>query len=173
MFSFGDSMAYEYDMDNNTLYLDSVEFPLHNQEENIIGTCSNCSSDVKSISYHKRNDKVVVAAKCINCSAFHAIIYDDLWNWLGEERISSSTQLSQDNKKNELYDSMPGPSVNTEELQFLRSLPSKKLNAVFSPAEIEAMFSKASEQKYVRQYLYRARKKYSDFNELFDIVLNI
>ena len=173
MFRFGDLMVYEYDAGNNTLYLDSVELPLHSQEENIIGTCSNCNSDVQSVSYHRRNDQNVVAAKCKSCSTFHAIVYDDVWNWLGEEHVSTSIKPDYADVKNEVSQTVPKTQPNTEELNYLNSIPLKKLSAVFSPAEIEAMFLKVSEQKYVRQYLYRARKKYHYFNELFDIIINI
>ncbi len=166
-------MVYEYDMSNNTLYLDSVELPPHNQEENVIGTCNNCRSVVQSVSYHSRNDKNIVAAKCTNCSTFHAIIYDDQWTWLGEEHVSINQKSDPDAANIDLQEKSTENHIDTEELQYLRSISLKKLNAVFSPAEIEAMFSKASGKKYVRQYLYRARKKYSDFRELFDIVINV
>lgn len=166
-------MVYEYDMSNNTLYLDSVELPLHSQEENVIGTCNNCRSVVQSVSYHSRNGENIVTAKCTNCSTFHAIIYDDQWTWLGEERVSTNPKSNID----DAYIGLQGPvienHIDNDELQYLSSISLKKLNAVFSPAEIEAMFLKASGQKYVRQYLYRARKKYSHFHELFDVVINI
>lgn len=166
-------MVYEYDIDDNTLYFNSVELPLQSKEENIIGTCSNCNSDVQSVSYHSLDNKTVVAAKCVKCSTLHAILYDDLWNWLGEECVYTSMNSENNDIKDDTCNEIFETRVDNEELLYLRSIPSKKLNAVFSPAEIEAMFSKASEQKYVRQYLYRARKKYSDFHELFDIVINI
>jgi hypothetical protein len=158
-------------MINHTLYLDSVELPLHSQEENVIGTCSNCNSDVWSISYHVLNDNTVVAAKCIICDTVHAIMYDDLWNWLGEEIISTGLISGNNAASSTVTKAIESPD--SDGLLYLRSIPSKKLSAVFSPAEIEAMFFKASDQKYVRQYLYRARKKYHNFNELFDTILNI
>jgi hypothetical protein len=164
-------MVYEYDIINNALYLDSVELPLHSQEENVIGTCSNCNSDVQSISYHVRNDNMVVAARCTNCDTVHVIMYDDLWNWLGDEIVS--TRFISENNTTPSTVTKAIESHDSDDLLYLRSIPSNKLSAVFSPAEIEAMFFKASDQKYVRQYLYRARKKYNNFNELFDTILNI
>ncbi|WP_406661659.1 hypothetical protein V7O66_03845 [Methanolobus sp. ZRKC3] len=166
-------MVYEYDIDNSTLYLDSVELPLHSQEENVIGTCSDCNSDVMSVSYHVQDEKTVVGAKCNECNTIYAIIYDDQWNWLGEEVISTgSNPRHADVEKSVVTMSVDEPE-DSPELIYLRSIPSNKLSAVFSPAEIEAIFSKASGKKYVRQYLYRARKKYQNFNDLFDTTLNI
>lgn len=55
----------------------------------------------------------------------------------------------------------------------LSKVPLNKLNTIFSPSEIEAMFSKSLGEKYVRQYLYRARKKYKKFQDVFGITLDI
>ena len=49
----------------------------------------------------------------------------------------------------------------------------KKLEAVFSRGEIEALISRAKDKTPVRQYLYRARKKYELFEEIFDLKLVI
>jgi len=166
-------MVYGYDTGKSTLYFDSVELPPLSQEKNIIGTCTNCNSDVQSVSYHNHEKNNIVAARCVKCNLFNAIVYDTLWNWLGEESVSSDIISKIGSSGNKIIEPRIEATMDTEELHYLRSIPANKLSAVFSPAEIEAMFLKASEQKYVRQYLYRARKKYQDFNDLFDIMLNI
>lgn len=48
-----------------------------------------------------------------------------------------------------------------------------KLTTIFSPSEIESMMAKSLGKKYVRQYLYRARKKYEKFQDVFGITLDI
>lgn len=55
----------------------------------------------------------------------------------------------------------------------LKKIPIKMLEAVFPPKEIEALFAKAKNEKPIRQYLYRARKRYDYFEELFDIRLEL
>jgi hypothetical protein len=52
-------------------------------------------------------------------------------------------------------------------------VPMNKLTTIFSPSEIEAMIAKSLGEKYVRQYLYRARKKYPKFRDVFGITLDI
>ena len=55
----------------------------------------------------------------------------------------------------------------------LETIPLKKLEAVFSRGEIEALFARAKEETPIRQYLYRARKKYELFEEIFDMRLEL
>ena len=49
----------------------------------------------------------------------------------------------------------------------------KQLSTIFSPAEIDAIFAKVRGEKYIRQYLYRARKKYDYFEEVFGIKIQV
>lgn len=55
----------------------------------------------------------------------------------------------------------------------LTNVPMNKLTTIFSPSEIESMMAKSLGKKYVRQYLYRARKKYEKFQDVFGITLDI
>jgi hypothetical protein len=55
----------------------------------------------------------------------------------------------------------------------LEKLPLIKLQAVFSRGEIEALFARTRNETTIRQYLYRARKKYKLFEEIFDIRLEL
>jgi len=48
-----------------------------------------------------------------------------------------------------------------------------KLKSVFSEAEIQTLIQKSKNEKYVRQYYHRAKKKYKYFEEIFGIKLNI
>ncbi|QLC49961.1 hypothetical protein HWN40_06730 [Methanolobus zinderi] len=167
-------MSYTYDPKNNTLFHKKTELPLDGLEKNFIGACSKCNADVFSISYHTYHDQNAVAAKCTNCGQMYAILYDALWNWTGEHMIRYNCPNSANPEKesshateNEYYE------CTNEELKTLQSIPKKKLETVFTPAEIDTLFAKAAGKKHVRQYLYRARKKFDDFNELFDIYLKI
>jgi hypothetical protein len=60
-----------------------------------------------------------------------------------------------------------------DDYEGLEKIPIKALHAVFATGEIEAIFAKAKNEKPIRQYLYRARKKYDLFEELFDIRLKV
>lgn len=162
-------MSYTYDLQNNILKADDIELPLHNLEQNLVGACSKCNADVVSISYHLLDNRTVVASRCSACGQMHAILYDEYWIWLGEHPLNvadSSGQASRDAEMEETIE----PS---EELLALQAISLKKLETVFTQAEIKTLFAKASGKKYVRQYLYRARKKYPEFGELFDIYLDI
>ncbi|MCQ6963714.1 hypothetical protein PV02_10385 [Methanolobus chelungpuianus] len=166
-------MSYTYDLQNNTLKADDIELPLDNLEQNLVGTCSKCNADVVSISYHLLDRRTVVASRCSACGRMYAILYDEYWIWLGEHPLLSVAdppkQASLDNLDAEIKE-IAEPS---EELLALQAIPLKKLETVFTQAEIKTLFARASGKKYVRQYLYRARKKYPEFGELFDIYLNI
>lgn len=167
----GVAMSYTYDLQNNTLKADETELPLDNLEQNLVGTCSKCNADVISISYHLLDNWTVVAARCSACGRMYAIQYDEYWSWLGEHPLREVTSVEQASDKPDLdEEENTEPS---EELLALQAVPLKKLETVFTQAEIKALFAKASGKKHVRQYLYRARKKYSEFGELFDIYLRI
>jgi transcription elongation factor Elf1 len=165
-------MPYTYDLLNNTLKADEAELPLDNLEQNLIGTCSKCNADVVSISYHLQDDKIVVAARCSACGCMYAILYNKYWIWLEEHSLqeTASSSCQGPSAPNALGEENAQPS---EELLALQAIPFKKLETVFTQAEIKTLFAKASGKKYVRQYLYRARKKYPELREIFDIYLNI
>ncbi|SFM29884.1 hypothetical protein [Methanolobus profundi] len=149
-------MDIRYDIENNVMQIDDVDIHPHSLDTNFIGVCNNCNSDVSSISYHTYEEGMVVAGKCSLCDTIVAIMYDNEWNWQGEETISQFFDIKSSNN-----------------LKNLNSIDRKKLATVFTPAETDAMYAKARGEKYVRQYLYRARKKYADFEELFGIHINI
>jgi len=168
----GVAMSYTYDLQNNILKSGDIELPLDKLEQNLVGACSKCNADVVSISYHLLDNRTVVACRCSACGGMYAILYDEYWIWLGEHPLNmadSPEQASPDNLDAEVEETAE-PS---EELLALQAIPLKKLETVFTQAEIKTLFAKASGKKYVRQYLYRARKKYPEFGELFDIYLNI
>ena len=154
-------MDYRYDLQDNVLYKGETRMPAYNLEENEIGTCTYCDSPMVSISYHVSGGEIVVATKCTACGAFYAIIYGPEWNWLDEAPISLLP--------------VPIPISNPviRDLEGLETIPFKKLEAVFSKGEIEALFARAGEKAPIRQYLYRARKKYEQFEEIFELRLEL
>lgn len=149
-------MDFRYDVDKNVMQVDGIDLHPMSLEDNFIGICSNCNSDVNSLSYHSYENGMIVAAKCSLCDTVFAIMYDEQWNWQGEKSISQFFDLKSSN-----------------DLKTLDSIDKKKIAIIFTPTETNAMYAKARGEKYVRQYLYRARKKYNDFEELFGIQLNI
>jgi len=165
-------MPYTYDLLNNILKADEAELPLDNLEQNLIGACSKCNADVISISYHLQDDKTVVAARCSACGRMYAILYNKYWIWLGEYSLQEAESSARQGP--DAPDTVDeGNTKPSEELLALQAIPLKKLETVFTQAEIKTLFAKASGKKYVRQYLYRARKKYPELREIFDIYLNI
>ncbi len=149
-------MDIRYDIEKKVLQVDGVDVISTFHDENFIGVCSRCEGDVKSLSYHEFTDKFIVAGRCLSCETIFAILYDNDWNWFGEHIISQFFSINDYN-----------------DLKLLDSIDKKKIAIVFTPAETDAMYAKARGGKYVRQYLYRARKKYQDFVDLFGIQLNI
>jgi hypothetical protein len=149
-------MDIKYDVENNVMQIDNVDLYPENLDHNFIGMCSSCNSDVTSLSYHSYDNEIIVAGKCDSCESICAIFYDDEWNWQGEETITHFFNIN-----------------NSNNISFLNNIERKKLETVFTPAETTAMYAKARGEKYVRQYLYRARKKYNDFYDLFGIQINI
>ncbi|SDG06249.1 hypothetical protein SAMN04488589_2089 [Methanolobus vulcani] len=149
-------MNIKYDVESNVMQIDDIDLYPENLDRNFIGICKSCNSDVTSISYHVHDSGMVVAGKCTSCDIIYAIFYDTEWNWQGEETILDFFNIN-----------------NSSNIKFLDNIDQKKLETVFTPAETKAMYAKARGEKYVRQYLYRARKKYNDFYELFGIQINI
>lgn len=152
-------MEYSYDLKGNDLYIGKNRIHAYSLEKNEIGTCTNCDSILMSLSYHMAEEKNVVVTKCVSCGAFYANIYDSGWNWVDEVRVSL------------LPITIHISNQTIDDLEGLEAIPMKKLEAVFSRGEIEALFARAKDEAPIRQYLYRARKKYKLFEELFNIKL--
>ncbi|MCQ1536166.1 hypothetical protein FTO70_10840 [Methanosarcina sp. KYL-1] len=152
-------MEYSYDLQGNDLYIGEDRIPAYSLEKNEIGTCTTCDALLMSLSYHSVEGKLIVITKCTFCGSFSANIYDPEWNWTDEAPISLLP--------------VPVPISNpvVDDLEGLEAVPIKKLEAVFSRGEIEALFARAREKVPVRQYLYRARKKYELFEEIFELKL--
>ena len=154
-------MEYYYDLKEHNLYIGETQVPAYSLEENEIGNCSRCNSTLMSLSYHSEGETIVVATKCISCGSFYVNIYDSGWNWIDEAPlflVPIPIQIS-----SQVIDSCKD----------LEAIPIKKLEAVFSRGEIEALFARAKDETPVRQYLYRARKKYELFEEIFDLRLEL
>lgn len=156
-----DNVEYKYDLNEKALYIEENRIPAYSLEKNEIGNCTSCDSVLISLSYHSAEDNIVVVTKCVSCGAFYANIYDPEWNWVDEAQI--------------MLLPIPIPISNPviDSWEGLEAIPIKKLEAVFSKGEIEALFSRAKDKTPVRQYLYRARKKYGLFEEIFGLKLDL
>ena len=53
-------MNCEYDTENKYLRVDGNDISAYDCEENEVGVCSICQSDLMSISYHSFEDKILV-----------------------------------------------------------------------------------------------------------------
>ncbi len=154
-------MEYRYDLKNNNLYTEESLIPAYSLEENEIGNCSNCEAMLVSLSYHSVGEEIVVMTKCVSCGAFCVNAYDSEWNWIYEAPVALlPLQIP---ISNQIIDDQKG----------LEAIPLKKLEAVFSRGEIEALFARSKNETPIRQYLYRARKKYELFEEIFDLRLEL
>ena len=154
-------MEHNYDLKTNSLYIEESRIPAYSLEKNEIGNCSNCDAIIMSLSYHSVGDTIVVVTKCASCGAFYVNIYDSGWNWIDEAPVSLLP--------------IPIPISNQiiADYKGLERISMKKLEAVFSRGEIEALFTRAKNETPTRQYLYRARKKYDLFEEIFDLRLEL
>ena len=152
-------MEYSYDLKENDLYIGENQIHAYSLEENEIGNCSRCDSILMSLSYHKAGERTIIVTKCSFCGAFYANIYDSEWNWVDEVQVSL------------LPIPIPISNQRIDDWKGLESISMKKLEAVFSRGEIEALFARAKDETPIRQYLYRARKKYELFEEIFDLEL--
>ena len=155
-------MEYKYNLKDNLLIIAKAEIPSYSLEENEIGVCITCESNLVSISYHSFENNKIIVAKCPECGMMSANIYNIEWNWLEETSISQF-----------FYSHQQNDSKTSEDIKALENIPIKQLSTIFSPAEIDAMFAKARGEKYIRQYLYRARKKYDYFEEVFGIKIQV
>ncbi|WP_410509897.1 hypothetical protein RSJ42_07145 [Methanosarcina hadiensis] len=154
-------MEYKYDLNEKALYIEENRLTAYSLEKNEIGNCTSCDSVLMSLSYHTAGENIVVVTKCVSCGAFYANIYDSEWNWVDEAQISL------------LPIPIPISSPVIESLEELEAVPIKKLEVIFSKGEIEALFARAKNRTPVRQYLYRARKKYELFEEIFGLKLDL
>jgi hypothetical protein len=154
-------VEYSYDLKGKNLFIGENRIPAYSLEENEIGNCTNCDSILLSLSYHSVGDKILVITRCVSCGSFYANIYDSDWNWVDEAPVTL------------LPIPIPISSEVVYDLKGLEATPIKKLEAVFSKGEIEALFARAKNETPIRQYLYRARKKYSVFEEIFDLRLEL
>jgi hypothetical protein len=154
-------MEHNYDLKTNNLCIEESRIPAYSLEKNEIGNCSNCDAILISLSYHSVGETIVVVTKCGSCGAFYVNIYDVGWNWIDEAPVSL------------LPISIPISNQIIEDDKGLGKISMKKLEAVFSRGEIEALFAKAKNENPIRQYLYRARKKYELFEEIFDLKLEL
>ena len=153
-------MEYHYDLSNNNIYVGENKISAYSLEKNEIGNCSSCDAIIISLSYHSIGENIVVVTKCAACGAFYANIYDSEWNWVDEAYISL------------LPITIPIFTQIIDDFEGLDKIPMKKLESVFSRGEIEAIFAKSRNENPIRQYLYRARKKYILFEEIYDIKLD-
>ena len=154
-------MEYKYNLNEKALYIEENRITAYSREKNEIGNCTSCDSILLSLSYHSVEENIVVVTKCTSCGAFYANIYDSDWNWVDEAQISL----------------LPIPILISNPVidswKELEAVPMKKLEAVFSKGEIEALFARAKDKTPVRQYLYRARKKFELFEEIFGLKLDL
>lgn len=172
-------MLLKYDSFNNYLQVDYTLVPSYDMTEKPIGLCSLCDAQIISKSYHDLGDNIAVVAFCDECGASFVNFYDKSWNWISEQPLShfftyqEYNVIEKNHNKRNLVREKEKPALKESYLKDLANIPLNKLNTIFSPAEIEAMKAKSHGKKYVRQYLYRARKKYKKFYEVFDIILDI
>lgn len=149
----------EYDLKSNNLHVEKNVIPAYSLEKNNIGNCSNCNATFISLSYHAVKENIIVVTKCTSCGTFYANIYDSKWNWMDE--VSISLLPIRVLITNSIVD----------DLERLEKISIEKLEAVFSKGEIEALFASAKHETPIRQYLYRARRKYALFEKIFEIRL--
>ncbi len=133
------------------LHLEDVRLEPFSLENNIVGFCSLCKSELKSIAYYRQDSEWLV---CARCQGEHLVLiqYDLDWNWLSDQDL----QISAETKS---------ISIST--------ISRDKLEAVFTPAEIRDMEAFERGEPYTRQNLYRARAKYEKFEKLFGVRINL
>jgi hypothetical protein len=149
----------DYDLKANILYNDGQQVPAYSFDKNEMGNCSNCDGILISLSYHSVEDTSIVVTRCSSCGSFFANEYDSQWNWINETPVSLLP----------VRILISNPII--DDIEGLEKIPRTKLEAVFSRGEIEAIFASARNETPIRQYLYRARRKYALFEEVFDLRL--
>jgi hypothetical protein len=159
-----DKSILRYSLPNKLLCIDNDRLiPPFEEEVNEMGVCSECEGPLFSFTYHKFQDYTAVVCRCGDCSLLRIILFDPAWEWVGEYPVSIIDDASQNSVN----------LVENKSISDIGNIAAVKLETVFSPREIEAMIQKSKDEKYVRQYLYNARKKYPRFNELFGYSLEI
>jgi len=118
-------------------------------DNNMVGFCSRCESELFSLAYHRSDSGWMVSAKCSND---HVVLmrYDLEWNWLDDQELEISAETT-----------------------CISGISRDKLEAVFTPAEIRDMDAYEKGRPFTRQNLYRARAKYDRFEKLFGIKIKI
>lgn len=156
----------EYNPEKHLLWIaDELYYP-EKHDVGDIGYCIQCGNELRTLGFHIIGSHYGIVAKCTSCNRLLLSIYDSDWNWCKEMELVSTNRV-------------PSIRIGASELSglsgynLLESIPENALKTIFSPREIEAMFSKAKGEKYVRQYLYNARKKYARFAEIFGIFIDI
>ena len=118
-------------------------------EENMVGFCSRCDSELLSLGYYSLDGDWIVSARCSN-GHINLMRYDLQWNWQGDFDVLAVKDRSD-----------------------VSMIDRKMLEAVFTQAEIRDMLACQKKLPYTRQNLYRARAKYQKFESLFGIKLDI
>ena len=181
-FSEDTEMTYQYNFEKSHLLFDSTLLPLIKHEIDEIGICLKCSSPLKLLSAHidaavsnssKNNaGQKFLVSKCTKCSSVYVNIYDLSWSWLADIEPELIELKIQDSGKKKIF-KIPVYTeiINTSEN--FKKIPAEQLKTVFSTAEIQAILQKANGEKTIRQYYHRAKKKYSKFEEIYGIKINI
>ncbi|ADI73957.1 conserved hypothetical protein [Methanohalobium evestigatum Z-7303] len=167
-------MESKYHIETGTLYINGYITPAYKFEKNEIGTCSTCNFEMVSISYHIYKNCYLVVTECVSCKKLYLNIFNNKWDWQNEiplKMLNSKSLKQSEDVKSQKNNTNDIDGYN--ELEMLNNIPVKQMRTIFSPTEIEAMFAKARGEEYTRQYLYRARKKYQDFEDVFGIRLTI
>jgi hypothetical protein len=156
----------EYNPVNKILWIDDDSYYPEKCDIGGIGNCDQCGNELETLSFHKLTSFNAIVAKCTTCDRLLLSLYDFNWGWHNERELTPSKRLP--STKNVVAN-----LSNLSGLLLLEAIPENALKTIFSPREMEAMFARAEGKKYVRQYLYNARKKYSRFADIFDITLDI
>jgi len=131
-----------YDLKSNTLYVKESKIPAYSLQKNEMGNCNNCDSILRSLSYHSFGESIIVMTRCSSCGASFTNEYDSEWNWIDEIPVSIPP----------IRILISNPII--DDLEGLERISMKKLEAVFSRGEIEALFASAKNETPIRQYLY-------------------
>lgn len=174
-------MICRYDLRTGVLLFDEDLLLPADHDIDEIGVCTKCSGQLKSLSGHFKKDKMpasaehIIVSACTVCSAVFVNIYDSNWSWINDaepELVDLSVLSDQKNEtKTTFFIPVYYDVINTAEE--LNKIPKEQLLTIFSKTEIEALFQKAGNEKYIRQYYHRAKKKYQKFEEIFGIKINI
>ncbi|MBP2029575.1 hypothetical protein J2755_000495 [Methanohalophilus levihalophilus] len=156
----------EYNPEENILWIANDRYKPETCEIGDIGNCIRCGNELETLSFHEVTPFNAIAARCTSCNRLLLSIYDSDWSWYKEVDLSRTTKVVDQDQKPTDLDELSG-------LQLLEAIPENALKTIFSPREVEAMFSRARGEKYVRQYLYNARKKYSRFADVFGILIDV